>query len=203
MNIPVIYEDDYLLVLDKPSGLLTIPAPGKTSRTLTGILNTDLKGRGLPYRLHPCHRLDRETSGLIVYAKGKSIQQKIMQLFLQRKVKKNYLAWVNGRLPAAQGAIKNAVAGQSAFTYYKLAAEKNDFSVVEIRPLTGRTNQIRIHFKQIGHPVLGDAKFAFRRDFKVRAKRLMLHAQDLEFIHPITGKLLRLRAPLPAEFQRV
>jgi len=84
-----------------------------------------------------------------------------------------------------------------------LAAEKKDFSVVEIRPLTGRTNQIRIHFKQIGHPVLGDAKFAFRRDFKVRAKRLMLHAQDLEFIHPITGKLLRLRAPLPAEFQRV
>ena len=85
----------------------------------------------------------------------------------------------------------------------KLLANKKGFAVVEVSPLTGRTNQIRIHFKQIGHPVLGDCRFAFRRDFSVKAKRLMLHAQELEFCHPVTGKLLHLRTDLPEDFLRV
>ena len=88
MNISIIYEDDWLLVADKPSGLLVIPTPKKESRTLTNILNEDLQNRGIPYRLHPCHRLDRETSGLIIYAKGKSVQQKMMHEFKEKKVKK-------------------------------------------------------------------------------------------------------------------
>ena len=71
MNIPVVYEDDWLLIVDKPAGMLTIPSPRKEARTLTAVLNEDLKTKGLPYRLHPCHRLDKETSGLIIYAKGK------------------------------------------------------------------------------------------------------------------------------------
>ncbi len=200
MNIPIVYEDDWLLVLDKPSGLLTIPTPKKESRTLTSILNDDLKEKGMPYRLHPCHRLDRDTSGLIIYAKGKSTQQKMMELFRQKKVEKSYIALVNGNLARKEGAIKIAIEGQAAQTQYKVIEKREGFDIVEAKPLTGRKNQIRIHFKQFGHPILGDTKFAFRRDFKIKAKRLMLHAQALEFAHPVTGKLVRLRAELPKEF---
>lgn len=200
MNIPIVYEDEYLLVLDKPSGLLTIPTPRNEARTLTSILNDDLKNRQAGYRLHPCHRLDRETSGLIVYAKGKSVQQKMMQLFQQKKVEKIYFALANGHLFKKEGLIKNKIEGQEASTEYKVVGRKSSFDQVELRPHTGRTNQIRIHLKQLGNPVLGDTKFAFRRDFKFKAKRLMLHARELEFAHPLTGRLLHLQAPLPKEF---
>ena len=86
MNLPIVYEDDWLLVVNKPSGLLTIPAPDKQRRTLLKILNDTLKDRGLSYRLHPCHRLDRETSGLIIFAKGKSTQKRMMLEFKKKKV---------------------------------------------------------------------------------------------------------------------
>jgi len=199
MNIPVVYEDDWLLVLDKPAGLLTIPSPKNEPRTLISILNDDLEERGLPYRLHLCHRLDRETSGLIVCAKGKSVQKKMMGLFRDRKVSKRYIAFVQGDIPRAQGSIKNPIQGLSAATEYKVIEKRKDFAIVEARPLTGRTNQIRIHFKQIGHPILGDTKCAFRRDFTVKAKRLCLHAQGLEFDHPVTNARIGLEAALPKE----
>jgi len=199
VNIPIVYEDDWLLVLDKPSGLLTIPAPKKESRTLTGILNQDLEQRKLPYRLHPCHRLDRETSGLIIYAKGKSMQQKMMDLFKQKKINKNYIVFVSGRLSNKEGQIKSLIEGRNAVTNFRVVEDRNGFSVVEAVPLTGRTNQLRIHFKIMGHPVLGESKFAFRKDFKIKAKRLCLHAAFLEFIHPITNKKISLEAKLPDE----
>ncbi len=201
MNIPIIYEDDRLLVLNKPSGLLTIPTPKNEPRTLSSILNDDLKERGLAYRLYPCHRLDRETSGLIVYAKGKSTQKIMMEEFRQKKIKKIYIAFIQGRLPKDEGSIGYPVEGRSAVTKYKIIEKRNDFSVVEIVPLTGRTNQIRIHFKQIGHPLVGEAKFAFRRDFKLKAKRLCLHAKMLEFFHPTTKKAISLIAPLPPDME--
>ena len=189
-NIPIVYEDNWLLVVDKPAGLLTIPTPKKESRTLTSILHA-----------HPCHRLDRETSGLIIYAKGKSTQKKMMQEFQYRRVKKKYLAFVQGYLNQNQGQIKNPIEGLTALTKYKVREKKKDFSILEASPLSGRTNQIRIHLKQIGHPILGDTRFAFRRDFKIKAKRLCLHAQSLEFTHPITGKLIRLEAELAQDLK--
>ena len=191
MNIPIIYEDEWLLVADKPSGLLTVPTPKNEQRTLTSILN-----------LYPCHRLDRDTSGLIIYAKDKSTQGKMMDEFRGRKVHKTYTAFVRGLPYNNQGEIKHKVDGQSAVTRYKVIAKRGDFAIVEVNPLTGRTNQIRIHFKQIGHPVLGETKYAFRRDFTVKAKRLMLHAAKLEFKHPVTGKLLQLKSDLPDDFEK-
>lgn len=190
MNIPIIYEDEWLLAADKPSGLLTVPTPKNEKRTLTSILN-----------LYPCHRLDRETSGLIIYAKDKSIQQKMMDEFRERKVKKTYLAFVRGKPYKDEGEIKNRIEGLSAVTRYKVIEKRKDFAILEVNPLTGRTNQIRIHLKQIGHPVLGETKYAFRRDFKIKAKRLMLHALEIEFRHPVTGKLLRLESELPKDFK--
>lgn len=186
----MVYEDNWLLIVDKPSGLLTIPTPKKESRTLTSILN-----------LHPCHRLDRETSGLIIYAKGKSIQKKMMDEFKTRRVKKTYLAFVHGLLNQNQGQISNPIEGLSAVTKYKVIQKRNGFTVIEAMPLTGRTNQIRIHFKLIGHPVLGETKFAFRRDFKIKAKRLCLHASSLEFVHPITKELVSLNIGLAQDLK--
>ena len=93
MNIPIVYEDDWFLVLNKPAGLLSVPTPKKESRTLTGILNQDAETRDLKYRLHPCHRLDRDTSGLIIYAKGKSIQKNMIDAFRNRVVGKKYVAF--------------------------------------------------------------------------------------------------------------
>ena len=191
MNIPIIYEDKWLMVVDKPSGLLTVPTPKNEQRTLTSILN-----------LYPCHRLDRETSGLIIYAKDKIIQEKVMDEFRQRKVKKAYIAFVRGTPYKNEGEVKNKIEGLNAATRYKVIAKKEGFAIVEVNPLTGRTNQIRIHFKQIGHPVLGETKYAFRRDFTVKAKRLMLHASLLEFTHPVTGKPIQLKSDLPEDFKK-
>lgn len=189
------------MVLNKPPGLLVIPAPRKDSRTLTGILNEDLQKKGIPYRLHPCHRLDRETSGLIIYAKGKSIQQKMMEEFKLKKVKKTYIAFVSGVPFKLQAEIKNPIEGVVALTKYKVIEKRKDFAIVEVNPLTGRTNQIRIHFKEIGHPILGETKYAFRRDFRIRHKRLCLHAKGLEFTHPVRKDILSLYAPLPSHMK--
>lgn len=201
MNIPVVYEDQWLLVADKPTGLLTIPTPKNEPRTLTSILNADLKEKGLAYRLHPCHRLDRETSGLIVYAKGKSTQKKMMELFKRQEVKKSYIAFVLGNLSAGSGQINVPIDGLSAITKYKTIAKREKFDIAEVKPLTGRTNQIRIHLKSIGHPILGETKFAFRRDFDIKAKRLCLHAQDLEFVHPLTKQPVHLHSDLPQDLK--
>lgn len=202
MNIPIVYEDQWLVILDKPSGLLTIPTPKNESRTLSSILNNDLKERGVDYRLHPCHRLDRATSGLIIYAKGKSSQKQIMDLFRQKKIKKTYIAFVQGALPKLSGIINFPVEAKPAQTTYRIIEKRQDYSIVEAIPQTGRTNQIRIHFKQLGNPILGEDVYAFRRDFKIKAKRLCLHAQSLEFAHPFTKKQLRVVSDLPQDLAR-
>ncbi len=201
-NIPVLYEDDWMMIVDKPPGLLTVPAPGNRLRTLTDILNEDLEKRGVGYRLHPCHRLDKETSGLIMYAKGKSHQQKLMGLFKNRKISKIYTAFVQGRLEEDKGIIEKPIKGQPASTRFKVLARRRDFSVVELSPETGRTNQIRIHFKAIGHPLVGESKFAFRKDFVLRAKRVCLHAKYLEFKHPQAGHIVSIKSPLARDMQK-
>jgi 23S rRNA pseudouridine1911/1915/1917 synthase len=202
MNIPILYEDDWLMIVDKPSGLLVIPTPKNENRTLTSILNEECVERRVDYHMHPCHRLDRETSGVIIYAKGKSVQQKMMELFKQRAIQKKYLAFVQGVLPSSQGEITHPIEGQKACTRYRLIQQKKDFAVVEITPVTGRTNQIRIHFKQIGHPLVGETKFAFRKDSRLKAKRACLHAQSLEFVHPFTQKVVKAVAPLPKDLEQ-
>jgi 23S rRNA pseudouridine1911/1915/1917 synthase len=202
MSIPIIYEDDWLVIVDKPAGLLTIPAPKKNLRTLTDILNEDLKSKGLSYRLHPCHRLDRETSGLIIYAKGKSVQKKMMDLFKNQRINKTYIAFVQGKINEDRGQINKPIDGISALTSFRVLERRKNFTIVELNPKTGRKNQIRIHFKSIGHPLVGETKFAFRKDYRLRAKRLCLHAKSLEFTHPVTGKLIRKESKLAAELEK-
>jgi len=201
MNIPVIYEDDLLSVFDKPSGLLTIPAPGGREKDLTGLLNSQNIKEKLPFRFHPCHRLDRETSGLIIYAKGKSTQKKIMDMFRDRMVKKTYLAVLHGYPGTVSGTIRGEIEGRPAVTSYEVLFKHPAFSVVRAYPETGRTNQLRIHFTRAGNPIVGESRFIFRRDFVLRAKRVLLHAAELEFRHPCSGEQLSLRAPLPQDMR--
>lgn len=190
MNISVVYDDDWLLVADKPSGLLVVPTPKGEVRTLTSILG-----------LRPCHRLDRDTSGLIIYAKTREVQLMMMELFRRRRVKKIYTAFVQGRMLRDRGKVSSRIEGKYASTEYRVLEKRQNFSVLQLLPQTGRTNQIRIHLKRLSHPVLGDDKYAFRRDFRIKAKRLCLHAQELEFTHPVTQKHLSLRAELPQDLK--
>ncbi len=203
----IVYEDEHIIVVDKPSGMLVIPTPKKETNTLTDLLNRELDQRGVEANAYPCHRLDRETSGLIVYAKGKSIQQAMMEEFRKRAVKKVYIAFVNGNVTKDFDIIKKRIYNRNkdrsdeAITKYKTIERREDFTIVEAEPLTGRTNQIRIHFKEIGHPLVGESVFAFRKDFKLKFKRAALHASYIRFTHPVTKKSLDFSAPMPYDME--
>ena len=203
----IVYEDERIIVVDKPSGMLVIPTPKKETNTLTDLLNRELDERGIEANAHPCHRLDRETSGLIVYAKGKSTQQMMMEEFKKRAVKKVYIAFVNGKVAKDFDIIRKRIYNRNknrldeAVTKYKTIERREDFTIVEVEPVTGRTNQIRIHFKEIGHPLVGESVFAFRKDFKLKFKRTALHASYIRFAHPVTKKSLEFSAPMPGDME--
>ena len=198
--IEIIFEDPYLMIVNKPSGLLVIPTPKNEKNTLTNKLNEILLKRNESVKAHPCHRLDRDTSGLIIYAKGKSVQQKMMTLFHENHVSKKYFAIASGYIDKKEGTINFRIEGKTAITKYKVIEQNENYTVVEIELLTGRTNQIRIHFKDIGHPLLGETKFAFRKDFKIKFKRLALHSHSIEFTHPVTNEKMFFNIPMPDEF---
>ncbi|MBI5144431.1 MAG: RluA family pseudouridine synthase [Candidatus Omnitrophica bacterium] len=204
----IIYEDDWLIVVDKPSGMLVIPTPKKERNTLTDLLNQELDDRGVEANVYPCHRLDRETSGLVIYAKGKSVQSLMMDEFRKRAVKKIYTAFTQGTVDKNFDMIKSRIYNRNkhrnelAITKYRVIERRRGFSIVEAQPVTGRTNQIRIQFKNIGHPLLGESVYAFRKDFKLRFKRVALHAQSIEFRHPVTKIRLQFTSPLPEDMER-
>ncbi|MCK5581672.1 MAG: RluA family pseudouridine synthase [Candidatus Omnitrophica bacterium] len=218
-TIKVLYEDESLIVVDKPAGILVIPSPKKETKTLTSLVNeqyqknfqdTKVHSSGLKrIRLHPCHRLDRDTSGVIIFAKGKKHQQLMMQEFHKREVQKRYIAFVRGQISPKKGEIEKAirdhhrqnVAAKMAVTRYKVTGSKPGFSVVEVWPKTGRTNQIRIHFSDMGHPLLGERVYAFRRDFPVKFRRLALHAKEVVFRHPVSKKQVHVTASLPKDMR--
>ena len=129
-----------------------------------------------------------------------------MTAFFEHKVRKTYMAFIQGQLSRPRGQIDTPIEGARALTRYEVLDQKKSFSVVRVFPQTGRTNQIRIHFKQIGHPLVGETKFAFRKDYALKSKRLCLHACSLEFAHPATGKMIALESVLPddlAEFLKI
>ncbi len=219
--IKVLYEDNDVVVFDKPSGLLVVPDPQGKSRTLENIVNEQypLNEKGA---LHPCHRLDRETSGVIIFARGHANADKIMDQFRNGLVQKTYIAFVRGKMKKLVGEIKSMIrdfhdrarnvrgsAGRSvgrrdgklAVTRYKVLAVKHLFSVVEVYPLTGRTNQIRIHLSELGHPILGERLYAFGKDFPVKFGRIALHAAEVSFKHPVTGAKITAQAELAKDME--
>jgi 23S rRNA pseudouridine1911/1915/1917 synthase len=198
----VLYEDDKIAAVEKPPGLTTIPAPGKEGRSLNEILAALLREAGLPYGLRPCHRLDEETSGVILFAKGKAARKAVMDLFREREIHKTYIAFVQGSPARDEGSLTRSLEGRPARTEYRVLERKKLYAVVEARPLTGRKNQIRLHFKAAGHPLVGETRFAFRRDFPLAARRLMLHAAEIAFTDPWTGEERRIASGLPEDMRR-
>jgi RluA family pseudouridine synthase len=204
-SIETLYEDKDCVVFYKPAGLLTIPTDKNEEHTLVSLVNQQ---RSEPVHLHPAHRLDRDTSGAILFAKGKDNQQILMQSFKEKKVKKTYIAFVHGHVKQSEGKIKIPVKDfyqrkfqknlppQSALTLYKVLEYHKNFTVVEVNPITGRTNQIRIHFTKLGHPLVGEDKYVFRKDFELRFRRTALHATELSFPQPLTQKMIHVRADL-------
>jgi len=221
--IQMLYEDDQCAVFDKPPGLLVTPAEDRSTTTLTDIVNQQYSSQSTTqsssspdqsFRFHPCHRLDKDTTGVILYAKGKRHQQMFMDVFNEKKVKKFYTAFVHGRLTRDQGEIKSNIrdhyqekfakhsSAKLAITRYKVVEKRREFSVIDVMPITGRTNQIRIHFAEMKHPLVGEDKYAFRKDFPLRFKRTALHARELEWYHPILKKTVRAVADLPEDMTR-
>ena len=198
--IDIIYEDDYIIALNKKSGILVTPN-NPTDKNLTDELSDFFANRGDKYKAHPCHRLDKETSGVILFAKGKKTQKTMMELFATRDIKKFYIAIIKGKLAKNEGEISTPIDGKQALTEYNVISANNDYSIVYIQLHTGRTNQIRIHFASIGHPLLGETKFAYRRDFAIKFKRVALHCDCIEFRNPFNGKDLSLNAELPTDMK--
>jgi 23S rRNA pseudouridine1911/1915/1917 synthase len=227
--VEVLFEDDDLLVLVKPAGLVVHPGHGNRTGTLINALlgrGTTLAQAGGAARPGIVHRLDRGTSGLLVVAKTDVAHRALQSSFSLREVEKTYLALVWGHPSPAAGKIDRAIGrsradptrmstharnARSATTLYRTVRTLPGFALLEISLVTGRTHQIRVHLSSIGHPVVGDPSYGSRswktiqdparRDAIRRFERVALHAQQLAFRHPTTGKDLRFTAPLPEEFE--
>ena len=209
----IVYEDDDLLVVDKPAGLAVHPSRGHASHTLVNAVLAhcpELSGIGGVGRPGIVHRLDKDTSGLIIVAKNDAAHLSLARQLKERRVEKTYIALVEGRLKQLEGVIdapigrhparrkKMAVVegGREARTRYRVLREIDGRTLVEVRPETGRTHQIRVHFAAIGHPVVGDPVYGRGRALVPSLRRQFLHAQRLAFRHPRTGERLELEAPL-------
>jgi len=211
-HIFVLYEDDHFMVFDKPPGLLVIPSPKQPHNTLRDFVNEQY-AKDSSWNLHPCHRLDRDTSGAIVFAKGKRNQQYMMQQFKDREVRKTYLAFIHGKLKKNIGTIEKSIKLQrqkyankkavaiSALTKYKVIDVRRHYSIIEVSPITGRKNQIRIHFSQLGHPLVGERKFAFARDYALKFRRTALHAVSLQWKDLETGQYKKVTSNLPKDME--
>ncbi len=201
------------MAFEKPAGLLVIPTDKNEPNTLINIVNHQYVSDPVSFHLHPCHRLDRETSGIILFAKGKKYQQVMMEAFKQRKVSKTYVAFVQGKLKRPVGEIKSFISDLDekkfrrhakpvlAITRYKLIQVKKKFSVVEVTPVTGRTNQIRIHLRDLGNPLVGERKYAFGRDYELKFRRVALHASRLEWSSPIDHKKIIVESKLAQDME--
>jgi len=202
----VVFQDEYIVILNKIAKILTVPTPKKEKNTLTAILEADLK-----QPVFPCHRLDRETTGLIIYALSRDIEGKVFDQFRVGKVTKRYVAFVSGHLRPDRGVFEGKIidregrrfgeAPKPAKAFYKVVRYCAGFCVVELNPVTGRTNQLRIQLAQSGHPILGEDKYAFRRDFSIKFKRLALHAFYVSFRHPVSGDFVELKIGLPDDMK--
>jgi len=213
----LVYLDEHLIVVDKPAGLVVHPAPGNWSGTLAnGLLYAfpELAGVGGEGRPGLVHRLDKETSGLMVVARSSIARRSLLEQFSRRSVEKGYLALVLGKPSPERGVIdapvgrnpfdrkKMAVVfgGKEAITEYRVLRSFGEVSLVECRPKTGRTHQIRVHLSWMGFPILGDALYAKGRPPEW-VRRLMLHAYLLVFRHPVWGSEMRFTSRLPGDFR--
>ena len=224
IRLKVIFEDKSLLAIDKPAGMVVHPGAGTREDTLVHALLShcagSLSGIGGVERPGIVHRLDRETSGVIIVAKTDQAHRDLARQFAERSVVKEYLALVSGVPRLMSGSIQKAIGrnkrhrhkmavveegqGRASWTDWTLVERYGDLAALLSCTLhTGRTHQIRVHLSSIGHPLLGDSAYGWKANTRMKGDpgRVMLHAARLQVVHPKTGKVLDLRAPLPADFK--
>jgi 23S rRNA pseudouridine1911/1915/1917 synthase len=210
------YEDEHLLVVDKPAGVVVHPGAGRENRTLAaGLLRLypELEGVGGETRAGLVHRLDKETSGLLLVARSEEIHHHLTKELAARRIHRRYLTLVHGEMEMPTGTIdapisrdparptRNIVSpeGRPSRTHYRLRWQGEGLALLDVDLETGRTHQIRVHLAAIGHPVVGDKVYSRRSS---GLKRMFLHAVRLEFLHPITGAVVIVDSPLPAELAK-
>lgn len=216
-NIPIdiVYEDKDLLIINKEPDTVVHPAPGNYTGTLVNAIMYHIKDLSSINDIRPgiVHRLDKDTSGLIIIAKNDDSHLKLTEMFKNKTISKTYLAICKGNFKDKSGRIENLIGrnpkdrkkmavveknGKTAISNYEVISEVDGYSLVRVKIETGRTHQIRVHMKYLNHPILGDAVYG--RASKL-SSRQMLHAYKLEFIHPVNGKKLEIIGKLPSDFK--
>ena len=221
-NIPidVVHEDDDIIVVNKPKGMVEHPANGNPDSTLVNAIMAHCKGRlsGIGGEIRPgiVHRLDKDTSGLLIVAKNDKAHINLSEQIKNRKVKKIYITLVRGVVSENEATINMPIGrstkdrkkmevrkdGKEAITHFKVLKRYDKYTLLEVKIDTGRTHQIRVHMAQIGHPVVGDMVYSNgKNEFGIQGQ--MLHAKSLDFKHPITGKETHLEAELPEYFTEI
>ena len=221
-NIPVevVYEDNDIIVVNKPKGMVVHPANGNPDGTLVNAIMAMCKGSlsGIGGEIRPgiVHRLDKDTSGLLIVAKNDLAHINMSNQIKDRQVKKIYIALVKGNINENEATINMPIGrstkdrkkmavrkdGKEAVTHFKVLKRYKDYTLLKVKIDTGRTHQIRVHMAEIGHPVVGDMVYPKgKNEFGVEGQ--ILHAQSLDFKHPITGKKMHLEAKLPEYFEKV
>jgi len=222
--LDILYEDEYLLVLNKPSGMVVHPAPGHDSGTLVNALLhhcKNLEGIGGRERPGIVHRLDKDTSGVLVVAKTDHVHRHLSRQFKLHTVNRVYIALVHGVVKQGSGVIDlpigrdikdrkrispRTMKPKHSITHFKVIERFKDGTLLELKPQTGRTHQLRVHLSHIHHPVAGDKTYGGKNYSllgKVKIDRLMLHAARIGFIHPGTERYMEFETPLPEEMKKV
>lgn len=214
-GIKILFEDDSLIVVDKAAGLLSIATDNERENTVFNILSQYVKNQADRSYLFVLHRLDKDTSGVMMFAKSKTIQEEIQRHWKRTVTDRSYIAVVEGSVNQDNGTVvsylreskamkmhstPNEAEGQKAETHYRVISRSHGYSLVEVKLDTGRKNQIRAHMTEMGHPIAGDKKYGARTN---PAGRLCLHAHILTFVHPKTRQTLKFESPIPRSFSRI
>ena len=215
LDLKIIFEDNDLIVIDKPSGLLTIATDAEKRRTAYSLLSEYVKREAPENKIFIVHRLDRDTSGLLLFARNSTVKQQIQETWEATVNQRTYMGVVEGAVEKTEGTITswlaettayrvyslpNAQAGKKAITHYKKIGGNSRYSLLQINLDTGRKHQIRVHMQEMGHSIVGDKKYGAHSN---PIRRLALHAQVLSFTHPITGQAHCFQSPTPESFLQI
>ena len=212
-NLDILYEDDYLIAINKPCGLLSISNDKEKEITAYRMVSNYVKQNNKNNYIFVVHRLDQDTSGVLMFCKNEKIRDKMQDNWNTIVKKRGYIAIVDGKL-SGNGTIHSYLLenkqqfvyssrnkqGKEAITHYSVLKSNNNYSLVQVFIDTGRRNQIRVHLSEKGYPIVGDKKYKCKTN---PIKRLCLHANILEFIHPVTKKLIHIESDIPSEFNKI
>lgn len=209
----IIYEDDEFVAIDKPSGLLSVSDDRETEYTAFNLTYTFLKDQNIKTRLYLVHRIDKDTSGILLFSKNAEVRDALQEKWNDLVTRRGYFAIVEGRLSKKEDTLTSFLretstrlvfvdhedeGGKEAITHYRVLGETEEFSLLDVSIETGRKNQIRAQFHDLGHDIVGDDKYHAKKD---PLKRLGLHAYSLEFKHPFSGQTKKFYAPIPKTFK--